>query len=57
MLDKQVYKRRTVVEHCFDRLRQWCVIATRYDKTAECYQAAITLVSLLMWLWHSGDTP
>lgn len=57
MLDKQVYKRHTVVEHCFDRLRQWCVIATRYDKTAECYQAAITLVSLLMWLWHSGDTP
>ncbi|MEV7797239.1 hypothetical protein AB0O68_35695 [Streptomyces sp. NPDC087512] len=24
-------------------------IATRYDKTAESYQAAVTLASLLMW--------
>ncbi|KMS81579.1 transposase, partial [Streptomyces regensis] len=24
-------------------------IATRYDKTTESYQAAITLASLLMW--------
>ncbi|KOV72771.1 transposase, partial [Streptomyces sp. AS58] len=25
-------------------------IATRYDKTAEAYQAAVTLASLLMWV-------
>ncbi|KOU21276.1 transposase, partial [Streptomyces sp. WM6372] len=24
-------------------------IATRYDKTAQAYQAAVTLASLLMW--------
>ncbi|MFF9301794.1 IS5 family transposase [Streptomyces sp. NPDC014764] len=47
--DKQVYKRRNVVERCFNRLKQWRGIATRYDKTAESYQAAITLASLLMW--------
>ncbi|GLW19892.1 hypothetical protein Stsp01_66350 [Streptomyces sp. NBRC 13847] len=28
---------------------QWRGIATRYDKTAESYQAAVTLASLLMW--------
>ncbi|GAA3353023.1 hypothetical protein GCM10017744_004520 [Streptomyces antimycoticus] len=47
--DKHVYKRRNVVERCFNRLKQWRGIATRYDKTAESYQAAITLASLLMW--------
>ncbi|RMB81458.1 IS5 family transposase [Streptomyces shenzhenensis] len=47
--DKQIYKRRNVVEPRFNRLKQWRGIATRYDKTAECYQAAVALVSLLMW--------
>jgi transposase len=30
-------------------LKQWRGIATRYDKAAESYQAAVTLASLLMW--------
>ncbi|WP_269960593.1 IS5 family transposase [Streptomyces mutabilis] len=47
--DKQLYKRRNVVERCFNRLKQWRGIATLYDKTAESYQAAVTLTSLLMW--------
>ncbi|WP_394816836.1 IS5 family transposase [Streptomyces lonegramiae] len=47
--DKQLYKRRNVVERCFNRLKQWRGIATRYDKTADSYQAAVTLASLLMW--------
>lgn len=47
--NKQVYKHRNVVERCFNRLKQWRGIATRYDKTAQSYQAAVTLASLLMW--------
>jgi len=29
--DKQLHKRRDVVERCFNRLKQWRGIATRYD--------------------------
>ncbi|WP_328940229.1 IS5 family transposase [Streptomyces tauricus] len=47
--DREVYKHRNVVERCFNRLKQWRGIATRYDKTAQSYEAAITLASLLMW--------
>ncbi|WP_234331366.1 IS5 family transposase [Streptomyces mediolani] len=47
--DREVYKHRNVVERCFNRLKQWRGIATRYDKTAESYEAAVTLASLLMW--------
>lgn len=48
-VDREIYKQRNVVERCFNRLKQWRGIATRYDKTAESYQAAVTLASLLMW--------
>ncbi|MFF5809844.1 IS5 family transposase [Streptomyces sp. NPDC012746] len=47
--DRETYKQRNVVERCFNRLKQWRGIATRYDKTAESYEAAVTLASLLMW--------
>nr|WP_234323394.1 IS5 family transposase [Streptomyces bikiniensis] len=47
--DRETYKRRNVVERCFNRLKQWRGIATRYDKTAQSYEAAVTLASLLMW--------
>nr|WP_234899987.1 IS5 family transposase [Streptomyces filamentosus] len=47
--DKDVYKHRNVVERCFNRLKQWRGIATRYDKTAQSYKAAVTLASILMW--------
>ncbi len=36
-------------ERCFNRLKQWRGIATRYDKTAQSYKAAVTLASILMW--------
>ncbi|RPK43448.1 Transposase DDE domain protein [Streptomyces sp. ADI92-24] len=48
--DRSVYKQRNVVERCFNRLKQWRGIATRYDKTAESYEAAVTLAALLMWV-------
>ncbi|MEU5191620.1 IS5 family transposase [Streptomyces klenkii] len=47
--DRDLYKRRNVVERCFNRLKQWRGLATRYDKTTESYHAAVTLASLLMW--------
>ncbi|GGR87426.1 hypothetical protein GCM10010169_34600 [Micromonospora fulviviridis] len=39
VFDKQLYKRRNVVERCFNRLKQCRSVATRYDKTATSYQA------------------
>ena len=40
----------TVVERCINRLQQWRGIATGYDEHACHYQAAITLVSTLLWI-------
>jgi len=41
-------RRPNVVERCFNPLKQWRGIATRYDKAAESYEAAVTLASLLI---------
>ena len=48
--DPVAYRRRNVVERCFQRLKQYRAIATRYDKTATSYQGMIDLATLLMWL-------
>jgi transposase len=48
--DRVAYRRRNVVERCFQRLKQHRAIATRYDKTATSYQGMIDLATLLMWL-------
>ncbi len=47
--DREAYKHRNVIERCFNHLRQWRGIATRYEKTAQSYEAAVTLASLLTW--------
>jgi transposase len=48
--DRVAYKRRNVVERCIGRLKRWRGLSTRYDKLACHYQAAITLVSALLWI-------
>lgn len=46
--DRCIYRRRNVVERCFNRPKQWRGLATRYDKTRESYQAAVTIASILL---------
>jgi transposase len=48
--DKAIYKRRNVVERCFNRLKQWRDLATRYAKRASLYRATLVLIAAVMWL-------
>ncbi|WP_428834100.1 IS5 family transposase [Microbispora maris] len=50
VFDAQIYKRRNVVERCFNQLKQFRALATRYDKTATSYTAVVTIAALLLWL-------
>lgn len=47
--DRVAYRGRNVVERCFNRLKQWRGVATRYDKLARNYRAGIVLASILLW--------
>lgn len=48
--DRHLYKARHLIENFFARLKQFRAIATRYDKTARNFLAAIHLVASLIWL-------
>ena len=48
--DKQLYKARHLIENFFCRLKQFRAIATRYDKTARNFLAAIHLAAAVVWL-------
>lgn len=50
VFDPALYKRRNVIERCIGRLKQWRGIATRFDKLARNYRAAIVLVTALLWI-------
>jgi transposase len=46
-----------VVERCFNRLKPWRGVATRFEKRADNHRAMLTSASLMLWLADSPDTP
>jgi transposase len=48
--DKDLYGARHLIENFFCKLKQYRAIATRYDKTACNFLAAVYLASAIVWL-------
>jgi transposase len=48
--DKDLYQSRHLIENVFAKLKQFRAIATRYDKTARNFLAAIYLAASVIWL-------
>src|SRR5262249_8910926 len=48
--DADMYKWRHLIENCFQRLKEFRRIATRYDKTDTSFAAAIHLVAAVLAL-------
>ncbi len=46
---KTLYKQRHKVENAFNRLKDWRRIATRYDRCADLFFAAITIAAIVIW--------
>jgi transposase len=49
-LDKHLYAQRQLVECCFNKLKQFRRVATRFEKTARNYLAVVTLAAIVLWL-------
>jgi len=45
-LNRAVYRRRNLIERLFCRLKNWRRLATRYDRLASNYLAALALVAI-----------
>jgi len=48
--DRDLYKARHLIENFFAKLKQFRALATRYDKTARNFLAAIHLAAAAIWL-------
>jgi transposase len=48
--DKHIYKSRHLIENFFAKLKQFRAIATRYDKTARNFLAAVQLAAAVITL-------
>jgi transposase len=48
--DKDLYQARHLIENFFCKLKQFRAIATRYDKTARNFLAAVYLAAATIWL-------
>ncbi len=50
-LDRRAYRRRNLIERLFCRLKNWRRIATRYDRLAQNFMAAIHIAAVVSyWL-------
>src|SRR4051794_17723516 len=47
--DAQAYKQRNLIERMFCRLKDWRRIATRYDKLARNFAAALAIAAIVTW--------
>lgn len=47
--DKEIYKKRHIIENSFGQLKDWRRIATRYDRCAHTFRAAITIAVIVIW--------
>ena len=50
VFDRHLYKARHLIENFFAKLKQFRAIATRYDKTARNFLAAIHLAAAVIWM-------
>lgn len=48
--DTETYKRRNVVERCFNRPNQFRDLGTRYAKRTAYYQAELAIAAIILWL-------
>jgi len=47
---KYLYKKRNHIERCFNKLKHFRRLATRYDRNDAHYFATVTLASIALWL-------
>jgi transposase len=55
-VDRQLYRQRNLVERFFNKLKHFRRIATRFDKLARNYLAAIHLAAARLWMRFESTT-
>ena len=48
--DREIYKARNRIERCFNKLKHFRRIATRYDRRADYFLAFILIAATMIWM-------
>jgi transposase len=56
-VDPDIYRQRNLIERFFCRIKQFRRIATRFDKLARNFHAAVLLAATRIWLRAYESTP
>jgi transposase len=56
-VEPSLYRRRNLIERFFCKLKQFRRVATRFDKLAQNFLAAVALASVRIWLRTIESTP
>lgn len=48
--DESIYRTRHLIENCFQRLKSFRRVATRYEKMAVNYAGFVSMACVLIWL-------
>jgi transposase len=49
-VDAERYRRRQVIERGIARLKRWRGVATRFEKRAVTFRAAVVIAAIVVWL-------
>jgi transposase len=55
-VDPEIYRQRNLVERFFNKLKHFRRVATRYDKTARNFLAAVMLAATRLWMRFESTT-
>lgn len=55
-LSPYLYRARNLIERFFNKIKQCCRVATRYDKLATNYLAFVKFASIRIWLRANEST-
>ena len=55
-IDRDLYRHRNLIERFFNKLKHFRRVATRYDKTARNFLAAVLIASTRLWLRFESTT-
>jgi transposase len=57
LFDKAQYRRRSAVERCVHKWKQYRAVATRYDKRDYIYNGTLTVAAIMIWLHDTVQEP
>jgi transposase len=56
-VDPAIYRQRNLIERFFNKLKHFRKVATRYEKTAQNYLAAVLIAASRLWMRHYESAP